>query len=90
MVEQESDLKTPQSQFIFLKKKKMMIVNSVGHELAHHGAVTPAVILDCRLPSDMGDSMVQGDVTVNVYDSVFCGSTGWRHAVQLILVLLRR
>ena len=70
-----------------------MIVNSVvGHELAHHGAVTPAVILDCRLPSDMGDSMVQGDVTVNVYDSVFCGagSTGWRHAVQLILVLLRR
>jgi hypothetical protein len=42
------------------------------------GSVTPAVTLRCTLPRSMDSSMVQGEMTVNLYDSGFCPSTGWR------------
>ena len=66
-----------------------LMENAADHDFTT-GAATPAVILDCKLPKTLKDSMVDGEVTVNVYDSVFCASTGWRHAVQLVNYLIKK
>ena len=47
---------------------------------------TPAVTLWCENPSALEDSMVRGAVHVNVMDSVFCASNGWRHAVSCAII----
>ena len=43
-------------------------------------SITPSVVLCCDVPEDVERSFVQGQVVVNINDSVFQQSSPWRHA----------